>query len=40
VSSYSSSPQAMTVRRSINGIVKPQQAGTDVRLAYPSVVAL
>ncbi|MFF4118958.1 carbohydrate binding domain-containing protein [Streptomyces sp. NPDC001714] len=40
VTSYASSPQAMTVTRSVNGIVKPQPAGADVRLAYPATVAL
>lgn len=34
------SPQTMTVVRSVNGIVKPQSAGTDVRLAYPTIAAL
>ncbi|MFD5057437.1 hypothetical protein [Streptomyces sp. NPDC058394] len=35
-----SSPQTMTVVRSINGIAKAQTAGTDVRLAHPAYVAL
>ncbi|MGW1405018.1 hypothetical protein [Streptomyces sp. NPDC002403] len=34
------SPQQMTVVRSVNGIVKPQPAGADVRLAHPAIVAL
>ncbi|MFD0344003.1 hypothetical protein ACFVH0_35955 [Streptomyces sp. NPDC127117] len=34
------SPQQMTVVRSINGIVKAQLAGTDVRLAHPTIAAL
>lgn len=33
-------PQVWTVRRSRNGVVKAQAAGTDVRLATPTVVAL
>jgi hypothetical protein len=33
-------PQAFTVTRSINGIAKPQSAGSDVRLAYPAIAAL
>jgi hypothetical protein len=36
----SSSPQTFTVVRSINGVVKAQAAGTDVRLADPAIVAL
>lgn len=35
-----SSPQTMTVVRSVNGIVKSQPAGADVRLARPAFVAL
>lgn len=35
-----SSPQTFTVQRSINGVVKSHAAGTDVRLAYPAIVAL
>ncbi|MEU0332237.1 hypothetical protein [Streptomyces sp. NPDC006193] len=35
-----SSPQTFTVVRSVNGIVKSQAAGTDLRLAYPTRVAL
>ncbi|MET8766313.1 hypothetical protein [Streptomyces sp. NPDC004658] len=34
------SPQTFTVTRSINGVVKAQTAGTDVRLAYPAIIAL
>ena len=33
-------PQKIRVIRSVNGIVKAQSAGTDVRLAYPAIVAL
>lgn len=33
-------PQTMTVIRSVNGVVKAQNAGADVRLAYPTIVAL
>jgi len=33
-------PQKWTVTRSVNGIVKSQTAGTDVRLADPAIVAL
>jgi hypothetical protein len=36
----STSPQTMTVVRSVNGIVKPQAAGTDVSLAQPAIAAL
>ncbi|GAA2456895.1 poly-gamma-glutamate hydrolase family protein [Streptomyces macrosporus] len=35
-----SGPQRMTVARSTNGVVKPHTAGTDVRLAQPTIVAL
>ncbi|MFF2013999.1 hypothetical protein ACFVWY_33740 [Streptomyces sp. NPDC058195] len=35
-----SSPQTFTVDRAINGISKPHQAGTDLRLAVPTIVAL
>jgi hypothetical protein len=35
-----SSPQTFTVTRSVNGIVKAQTAGTDMRLADPTCVAL
>lgn len=34
------SPQTMTVVRAVNGVRKPQSAGTDVRLAHPTIVAL
>jgi hypothetical protein len=34
------SPQRMTVVRSVNGIVKTQTTGTDVALAQPMIVAL
>jgi hypothetical protein len=33
-------PQRITVTRSVNGIVKAQTAGTDVRLATPTIIAL
>ncbi|MEU0033164.1 hypothetical protein [Streptomyces sp. NPDC006333] len=33
-------PQTFNVSRSRNGVTKPQTAGTPVRLAYPSVIAL
>lgn len=33
-------PQQLRVARSVNRVVKPHSAGTDVRLAHPSVVAL
>ncbi|MYS34937.1 hypothetical protein K388_01937 [Streptomyces sp. KhCrAH-43] len=33
-------PQQMTVTRSVNGIVKNQPAGADVRLTYPTLAAL
>jgi hypothetical protein len=36
----SSSPQAFTVVRSVNGVVKAQSAGTDVRLWFPPILAL
>lgn len=32
--------QTMTVTRSVNTVVKAQSAGTDIRLAYPTYVAL
>ena len=34
------SPQKFTVTRSVNGVVKAQAVGTDVRLATPPIVAL
>jgi hypothetical protein len=33
-------PQIFTVTRSINSVVKAQAAGTDIRLAYPTYIAL
>lgn len=33
-------PQAMTVTRSVNGVVKPQVVGEDVRLAHPMILSL
>lgn len=33
-------PQQFTVVRAVNGVVKPQAPGADVRLAQPSIVAL
>ncbi|MDX3643092.1 hypothetical protein [Streptomyces sp. MB09-02B] len=33
-------PQTFTVTRSVNGCVKAHSAGTDVRLAYPTYLAL
>ncbi|MEU7400014.1 carbohydrate binding domain-containing protein [Streptomyces sp. NPDC044948] len=38
--SGTSSPQAVTVVRSVNGIRKPQAAGEPVRLAVPATIAL
>ena len=35
-----SSPQTFTVTRSVNGVVKSQTPGTDVRLWQPSYVSL
>nr|WP_237497881.1 carbohydrate binding domain-containing protein [Streptomyces sp. SID8377] len=40
VTSYTASPQAMTVERSVNGISKPQPVGEDVRLAQPTIISL
>ncbi|MGP4084183.1 hypothetical protein [Streptomyces sp. KR55] len=40
LTSYSSSPQTLTVVRSVNGIVKAQPSGQDVRLANPVYVAM
>lgn len=40
VTSYSTSPQTLTVTRSVNGVTKAQTVGTDVRLAYPTYLAL
>jgi Concanavalin A-like lectin/glucanases superfamily len=36
----SSSPQTFTVTRSVNGVVKSQSAGTDVRLFFPPIYSL
>jgi hypothetical protein len=36
----SSSPQAFTVTRAVNGVVKSQSAGSDVRLFFPPILAL
>lgn len=33
-------PQRMTVTRSVNGVVKAQAAGEDIRLAVPTILAL
>jgi hypothetical protein len=38
--SGATSPQTFTVTRSVNGIVKAQAAGTDVRLYQPAILAL
>jgi hypothetical protein len=38
--SGSSSPQTFTVTRSVNGVVKAQSSGADVRLAQPTIIAL
>jgi hypothetical protein len=38
--SGSSSPQTMTVTRSVNGVVKGQVAGEDVRLAQPAIISM
>lgn len=35
-----SSPQTMTVTRSVNAISKPHAAGADIRLAVPMIIAL
>jgi|SRR5215469_185880 len=35
-----SSPQSFTVTRSVNGVVKPQAAGADVRLWLPPILSL
>lgn len=35
-----SSPQTFTVTRSVNGVVKPQTAGTDVRLYQPAILSI
>jgi len=36
----SSNPQTFTVTRSVNGVVKAQAAGTDVRLFFPPVASM
>jgi hypothetical protein len=36
----SSSPQTFTVTRSVNGVVRAHDAGTDIRLAQPAIVSL
>ncbi|WP_223772951.1 hypothetical protein [Streptomyces sp. 135] len=38
--SGTTSPQAFTVVRSVNGVTKPHQAGASIRLAFPAVVPL
>ncbi|MEU3095501.1 hypothetical protein ABZ690_11950 [Streptomyces sp. NPDC006967] len=38
--SGTTSPQTFSVVRSVNGVVKPHEAGADVRLATPAIVAL
>lgn len=38
--SGSTSPQTFTVTRSVNGVIKAQTSGTDVRLAYPTILSL
>jgi hypothetical protein len=35
-----SSPQTFTVTRSVNGVVKAQTSGTDVRLFQPAILSL
>lgn len=35
-----SSPQSFTVTRSVNGVVKAQDAGSDVRLFFPTIYAI
>lgn len=35
-----SSPQAFTAARAVNGVLKPQTPGTDVRLWQPTIVSL
>lgn len=37
--SGTSNPQTFTVSRALNGVVKAHDAGTDVRLAHPAIVA-
>ena len=38
--SGTTSPQSLTVTRSVNGVVKAQAAGTDVRLWFPPILSL
>lgn len=38
--SGSSSPQTFAVTRAVNGVIKPQTAGTDVRLWQPMILSL
>lgn len=38
--SGSSSPQAFTVARAVNGVLKPQNTGSDVRLWQPMILSL
>lgn len=38
--SGSSSPQTFTVARSVNGVIKPQTVGTDVRLWQPAILSM
>lgn len=38
--SGTTSPQTFYVNRSVNGIVKAQASGTDLRLTYPTIAAL
>ncbi len=38
--SGAASPQAFTVARAVNGVVKAQAAGTDVRLYQPTILSL
>jgi hypothetical protein len=35
-----SSPQTFTITRSVNGVVKAQSAGADVRLFFPPIASL
>ena len=35
-----SSPQTFTVTRSVNGVVKAQASGADVRLWFPPILAM
>ena len=38
--SGAASPQTVTITRSVNGVVKAQTAGADIRLFYPTIVSL